>query len=103
RLTANRSCGLIAGLAFACMPYRLLNVARLHVLSTEFLVLFVLAWVFFAESPSRPRAVLAGAALAATFYSSLEYALYGGVFVMLWLAWHGRQWRDLSRRSLGMA
>src|SRR5262245_25660956 len=58
RVTASRAAGLVAALVFACMPYRFMNAARLHVLGMEFLVACVLAWIWFADMPTRRRAVV---------------------------------------------
>ena len=93
RLTGHRLAALVAGLVFACMPYRLMNVARLHVLATEFLAAFVLAWIWFLEAPSYRRAGVLGVAAALLYYSSPEYALHATGFVAIWLAF---SWRRLG-------
>ena len=103
RLTASRWCGLVAGLAFACMPYRLLNVARLHVLATEYLAAFVLAWILFTDSPTWRRATFVGLSLAATLYTSPRYALYVCGFVLLWLGYHAWWRADLRTKRFAAA
>jgi len=98
RLTASRLAGFVAGFVFACIPYRFLNVARLHVLGTEFLVLFVLAWIWYTDAPSHRRAGAVGAAFAATIYTSPEYALFAALFAGLWKIFHWKRWREFFSR-----
>jgi hypothetical protein len=90
RVTGSRAAGVVAGLIMAGLPFRFVNLARLHVLSMETLIWYVLAWVAFAEAPSRGRAVLVGALLALTFESSPEYAMAAAGFSILWVAARGR-------------
>jgi hypothetical protein len=92
KATSNRSAAVLAGLIYACMPFHFLNMARLHVLAAEFLVWFVVAWISFDERPGRARAVVVGVVLAATVWTSPEYALAAVGFAGLWAFRSGR-WR----------
>ena len=89
-----RSCagGLVAGVMVALAPFRSLNVARLHLMATEFPAIYVLCWVAFVERPSRPRAIALGASLALCVYSSPEYAIAAAVFSAVWLMYEWRSW-----------
>jgi hypothetical protein len=98
RITGNRQAAFVAGLMFACTPFRLLNVARLHVLSTEFLAFSVVAWIRFVESPTRGRAALLAICLSAAFYSSPEYALCAGGVAVLWVTCHWRSRPEIRSR-----
>jgi hypothetical protein len=99
RVTGSRAAALVAGIAFAWMPFRALNVARLHVLGTECLAWLVLGWIAFTDVSSRLRATALGVCFAFAFYTSLEYALYAAVFCALWLAFHWRSRRSLFTRA----
>lgn len=87
RVTKNVPASVIAGLVFVCAPYRALNISRLHVLATEVLAWYAWAWVGFAATPTRVRALLVGGSLALAFYTSPEYALHAAGFSTLWIAW----------------
>jgi hypothetical protein len=90
----SRSCagGLVAGVMVALAPFRSLNVARLHLMATEFPAMYVLCWVAFVERPSRPRAIALGTSLALCVYSSPEYAIAAAVFSAVWLMYEWRSW-----------
>jgi hypothetical protein len=79
-VTGSRAGALLAGLVFAFMPFRFLNMSRLHVLATEFIPFYALAFIRFLDKPSWPRAFAVGAWLSVCFYTSLEYALYLCIF-----------------------
>ncbi|HEX5068835.1 MAG TPA: hypothetical protein VFV78_01365 [Vicinamibacterales bacterium] len=87
RLTESRPAAIVCAVAFAWMPYRMLNVPRLSLVATEFIVWYVLLWIRFVERPSRGRALAAGVVLALTLYTSAEYALYCVGFTLLWIGW----------------
>jgi hypothetical protein len=90
----SQSCagGLVAGVMVALAPFRSLNVARLHLMATEFPAIYVLCWVAFVERPSRPRAIALGSSLALCVYSEPEYAIAAAVFSALWLMHEWRLW-----------
>jgi len=79
-VTGSRAGALLAGFTFAFMPFRFLNMSRLHVLATEFIPFYVLAFIRFLDRPSWSRAFAVGAWLSVCFYTSLEYALYLCIF-----------------------
>ena len=92
-VTGSPSGAVIAGFLFAYTPFRFLNTPRLHLIATEFLAFYVLAFVRFVEAPSSRKGMLVGFLLALTYHSSLEYALYLTFFSVLWLALHATQIR----------
>jgi hypothetical protein len=79
-VTGSGTGALLSGLIFAFMPFRFLNMSRLHVLATELIPFYVLAFIRFLDQPSWTRAFAVGAWLSVCFYTSLEYALYLCIF-----------------------
>jgi hypothetical protein len=73
--THDRAAALVAGAVFAFLPFRVLNMARLHLLATEVLALYVLAWVHLWRRPTPARALGLAAAMTLAFYAAPEYAL----------------------------
>jgi hypothetical protein len=99
RLTGHRGGALAAAAIFTGSTYRLINVARLHVVATEWLVWYVVCFVALMEAPSRLRAIGCGACLALCVYTSPEYALYAAGFSAFFLI--GREPRlDRARAAL---
>src|SRR5215471_943843 len=52
RVTRSCTGGLVAGVIVALAPFRFLNIARLHLIATEFPAFYVLCWIAFMERPS---------------------------------------------------
>jgi len=107
RVTRHVPSAIVAGLVFACAPYRALNISRLHVLATEVLAWYVWGWIGFADTPTRARAIGLGAILALAFHTSPEYALHAAGFSVLWLAWAPTRralnapfWRQLALAAI---
>ncbi len=94
-VTESRAGALVAGCIYAFMPFRFLNMSRLHVLATELIPFYVLALLRFLDEPSWRRALAVGAWLSVCFYTSLEYALYLCIFSGLLLIY-----RVGSRRAV---
>ena len=88
-VTGSMAGSLLAGLVFAFMPFRFLNMSRLHLLATELLPFYVLALLRFLDQPSWRRAAAMGGLLALCLYTSQEYALYLVIFSALLLAYRG--------------
>jgi hypothetical protein len=86
-VTGSGAGALLCGFIFAFMPFRFLNMSRLHVLATELLPFFVLALIRLLDQPSWRRAFALGAWLSICFYTSLEYALYLCIFSGLMLVY----------------
>ncbi len=74
--TSHRSASLLAGILFAFTNFRFANTVRLHVISTELLVLAVWAWAALLNRPSPGRLMLWAGSMILLVYGSLEYAAY---------------------------
>ena len=85
RLTRHRAAAVVASLIFTGAAFRLLNVARLHIVATEFLVGYIACFVAFIDRPTRGRAAACGICLALSLYTSPEYALYSVGFSAVWM------------------
>jgi hypothetical protein len=85
RLTRHRGAAIVASLIFTGAAFRLLNVARLHIVATEFLVGYIACFVAFIDRPTRGRAAACGICLALSLYTSPEYALYSVAFSAVWM------------------
>jgi hypothetical protein len=99
-VTGSKAGAFLAGLIFAFMPFRFLNIPRLHVLATELIPFYVLALLRFLEQPSWRRAFAVGAWLSVCFYTSLEYALYLALFSGLLLLYRIGARRVVVGRAL---
>jgi hypothetical protein len=86
-VTGSQAGALLAGVIYAFMPFRALNIARLHVLATELIPFYLLAFLHLLEKPSWRGAFSVGLWLSLSFYTSLEYALYLCLFSALILAY----------------
>src|SRR6185437_13082685 len=100
RVSRSLAGGLVAGVMVALAPFRSLNVARLHLMATEFPAIYILCWIAFAERPSRLRAIALGVSLALCVYSSPEYAIAAGLFSTVWLMYHWRSWYTPAVKGL---
>jgi hypothetical protein len=107
RVSRSYAGGLVAGLIVALAPFRGLNLTRLHLMATEFPIIYVLCWVLFMERPSWRRAIALGASLALCVYSSPEYAVGALIFSAVWVTYEWRSWYTPSvkglRAGLGIA
>jgi hypothetical protein len=92
RVSRSYAGGLVAGVMVAVAPFRSLNVPRLHLMATEFPIIYVLCWVVFMERPSRPRAIALGVLLALCVYASPEYAVAAALFSAVWMMYDWRSW-----------
>jgi hypothetical protein len=84
-VTGSSRGALLAGVIFAFMPFRALNMSRLHVLATEFIPFYLLSLLQLLDRPTWRRAGMVGVWLSLSFYTSLEYALYLCLFSALLL------------------
>jgi hypothetical protein len=100
RVTRSYAGGLVAGVMVALAPYRGMNFTRLHLMATEFPIIYVLCWVVFMERPSRLRAIALGVSLALCVYSSPEYAVAAVIFSAVWLMYEWRSWYTPSLKDL---
>jgi hypothetical protein len=100
RVSRSSAGGLVAGIIVALAPFRSLNIARLHLMATEFPAIYVLCWIAFVERPSRARAVALGLSLALCVYSEPEYAIAAALFSTLWLIYEWRLW--YTRTAMGI-
>jgi len=98
-VTGSSPGSLFAGAVFAFMPFRFLNMSRLHLLSTELLPFYVLALLRFLDHPTWNRAAVMGCVLALCLYTSQEYALYLVLFSVLLVAYRA-VFRTLNPSSL---
>jgi 4-amino-4-deoxy-L-arabinose transferase-like glycosyltransferase len=96
RVTRNRQAAIVAALLFTFLPYRFANMARLHLLGTEFLLFAIFAMLRLRESPSWRWALGLALAMGLLFYTSQEYALF---VCFLFFAWALPRFQD--RRFLG--
>jgi hypothetical protein len=102
-LTGSASAGLVAGLVFAFVPYRLAQLSHLQVLSSQWMPFAIVGFRRFIER--RSVAGLAGgvAALMAQQLSCGYYLLFFSPMLALYLLWEltaHRRWRD--PRILGL-
>lgn len=85
-LTGNREASVLAGALCAYSSFRFANTVRLHVLATEWLILFVWALVVFLRRPvPRGLPALAGAGLL-LLYASLESTVHAALLGTILLA-----------------
>src|SRR5688572_27510203 len=63
RLTRSRVAAVVASLIFTGAAFRVLNVARLHIVATEFLVGYIACFIAFVDRPTRGRAAACGICL----------------------------------------
>jgi hypothetical protein len=97
-LTGSRPGGLVAGLAYAFVPFHLMNMVSLNLLAMEFLPFYVLSLLKLKEKPAFRSALAAAVWLALSYYSSLEYALYLLMFSALWFGYIlASRWKGVGR------
>jgi hypothetical protein len=95
-VTGSERAAFIAGLAWACWPYRTAHFLHLQLQSLYFLPLALLALHRFAASRRRRDALLVGVLAALQAISSVYYGIIGAlalVVAAVSLAWTTGQWR----------
>jgi hypothetical protein len=98
RESRHRGAALLAGIILAFANFRFANTVRLHVIATEWLVLFVWASAALLEEPSPRRLIGWMGAGILLVYASLEYTAYA-VLVLALLAAAERIRRSRSHPS----
>ncbi|MER3452382.1 MAG: hypothetical protein C4344_01400, partial [Acidimicrobiia bacterium] len=80
RVCGNRGAALVAGVAFACVPYRFVHLGgHFNLIHAEVLPLGVLAFLRFRERGSPLSGLVLGLALAAAFLVDVQYAVMIGI------------------------
>ncbi|MCK5802530.1 MAG: hypothetical protein KAI66_06840 [Lentisphaeria bacterium] len=96
-LTGERRMSILAALLFSLCPYRIANLARLHLLAMEFIPLVLLCLVLLVRQPTRLRVFFLSVSAALLYTSSPEYALY---ICPLAVAWLGCSCWGMDRKRL---
>ena len=86
-LTGDRVAAALAGVAYGFCPYAFAHLAHIQLLMTFGPPLALLALHRFVASPTRGRAAWLGAAVALEALACGYYGVFGGLAVMLGLAW----------------
>lgn len=81
--TQHRGGALLAGVIFAFINFRFANTVRLHVLATEWLVLFVWSWIALLARPTPWRLLLWMGSGILLLHASLEYTAYAVLLLVL--------------------
>jgi len=102
RLTGSTATGLVAGVAYACAPYRAGQLSHLQVLTAQWMPLALFAMHGYIEDRRRRWLALFGAAWLLQALSNGYYLLFFPIYVMLWLAWFVR-WKTDARPGLAIA
>lgn len=99
-LTRRHDAALVTGLAFACAPYRIAQLAHVQVLSSYWMPLSLVGLArYFDDRRARWLVLFAGAWLMQALTCGY-YFFYLSVLITLWLAWFAlgrRPWSDLAR------
>ena len=101
RLTGSTAGGLIAGVAYACAPYRAGQLSHLQVLTSQWMPLALLAMHAYQDERRSRWLVLFAAAWLLQALSNGYYLLFFPVFIALWLAWFVR-WKKEARTGLAI-
>jgi hypothetical protein len=101
RLTGTTAGGLIAGVAYACAPYRAGQLSHLQVLTSQWMPLALLAMHAYRDDRRGRWLVLFAAAWLLQALSNGYYLLFFPVFIALWLAWFVR-WKTDARTGLAI-
>lgn len=102
RLTGSTTGGLVAGVAFACAPYRASQLSHLQVLTSQWMPLALFALHTYLDDRRARWLVLFAAAWLLQAFSNGYYLLFFPVLLALWLAWFVR-WRAHPRAGLSIA
>ena len=96
-VTASTPAAFVAGLAWACWPYRSAHLLHLQLQSLYFLPLVLLALYRFAAAKRKAGAALLGVAAALQAISSVYYGVMTAIVVgfgSVAVAWASGQWRN---------
>jgi len=74
-----RSAAIIAGLAFALLPWRLIQIPHVQHLQTTWLVLIPAAWFLYRRKPTWARALSLGIVLLMNSLTNMHFAVFGVV------------------------
>src|SRR5215207_6450340 len=102
RLTGTTAGGLVAGVAYACAPYRAGQLSHLQVLTSQWMPLALLAMHAYREDRRRRRLALFAVSWVLQALSNGYYLLFFPIFIGLWLGWFVR-WRSEARVGLMIA
>ncbi|MEO6212540.1 MAG: hypothetical protein ABIP65_02825 [Vicinamibacterales bacterium] len=102
RLTGSTAAGLIAGVAYACAPYRAGQLLHLQVLTSQWMPLALFAMHGYLDDRRGRWLALFAAAWLLQALSNGYYLLFFPIFITLWLAWFVR-WRTGLRTGLAIA
>lgn len=87
-ITGNRAAALIAGIAYAFLPYRMVHLWHLNWLEGALLPWVLLALLLLLEHPTRTRGMvlgaLAGTLILVSFYFSVQLVLVCGALLIAW-------------------
>jgi hypothetical protein len=98
RLAGSWWAGVVAGVAFAFSAFRWYELPHLHILTTEWIPLALLALDRLIERPSRARLAAFGAAALAVGLSSWHGAIVGGMLIAVVALWSLAQQSGPVRR-----
>jgi hypothetical protein len=101
RLTGTTAGGLVAGVAYACAPYRAGQLSHLQVLSSQWMPLALFAMHAYLDDGKRRWLALFAAAWLLQALSNGYYLLFFPIFIVLWLGWFVR-WRNDARPGLAI-
>lgn len=104
-LTRNQAAGLVAGLAYAFLPYRMVHLWHLNWLEGGLLPWFVLALVCLVDRPTLGRGavagLLAGTLVLVSFYFSVQVTLLvAAIVISSCIARRSLPWLTLARAGL---
>jgi hypothetical protein len=96
RLTGSTAAGLVAGVAYACAPYRAGQLSHLQVLTAQWMPLALLAGHSYLEDRRRSWLAVFATAWLLQALSNGYYLLFFPIYLALWLTWFVR-WRTEAR------
>ncbi|HXG57042.1 MAG TPA: hypothetical protein VNJ03_16815 [Vicinamibacterales bacterium] len=102
RLTGSIAGGCVAGVAFACAPYRASQLSHLQVLTAQWMPLALFALHTYLDDRRARWLVLFAIAWLLQAFSNGYYLLFFPVLLALWLAWFVR-WHAHARAGLTIA
>jgi hypothetical protein len=101
KLTGSVPAALVAGVAFACAPYRAGQLSHLQVLTAQWMPLMLLAMHAYADDRRRRWLALFAVAWLLQALSNGYYLLFFPVLFALWLAWFVR-WTTHARTGIAL-
>ncbi|MEO5897306.1 MAG: hypothetical protein ABIS06_16575 [Vicinamibacterales bacterium] len=102
RLTGSSAAGLVAGVAYACAPYRAGQLSHLQVLTAQWMPLALLAMHAYLDARRRRWLAVFAAAWLLQALSNGYYLLFFPIYIGIWLAWFVR-WKTDARAGIALA